>query len=106
MLFSQKGVNLGLFLSLFAGLVCFSSTVFGAKPMQDRRAPDSSAQVETEFRIAREAEQKGDYDKAASAYRAILELRPDLAEIHQNLGLVYYMQAKNREAIDIFPGCA
>ena len=88
-------------LSLFAGLACLNSSLLG-RPMQNRKATDLSAQVETQFRTAREAEQKGDYDTAASAYRAILNQHPDLAEIHQNLGLVYYLQAKNHEAIESF----
>jgi len=90
-----------LCVSLLAGLSCKSDDVLG-QAAQSRKPSDSTAQVEREFRIAKEAEQKNDYDKAVSAYRTILELRPDLAEIHQNLGLVYYMQGKNREAITSF----
>jgi tetratricopeptide (TPR) repeat protein len=65
-------------------------------------APDLSPQVEKDFRAARQAEKLGDYESAIAAYQSVLKQRPDLAEVHHNLGLVYYMQAKNPEAIRSF----
>src|SRR5262245_51413166 len=84
--------------SVLSALGCFGPNELLGQAPQSRRPPNSTNTVESEFRIAREAEKKGDYDTAASAYQAILKLNPELAEMHQNLGLVYYLQAKNREA--------
>src|SRR5436190_1529999 len=45
------------------------------------------------------AQAAGDYQTAATEYQAVLKLRPEFAEVHTNLGLVYYLQGKNEEAI-------
>jgi tetratricopeptide (TPR) repeat protein len=61
-----------------------------------------SPQLQQYFRVAKEAEKAGDYGGAADAYLSILKTRPDLAEVRQNLGLVYYIQSKDQEAINTF----
>ena len=56
-------------------------------------------QVREHFQAAKQAEKTGDYRTAAAEYQTVLKLRPELAEVHTNLGLVYYLQGKNDEAI-------
>ena len=51
-------------------------------------------QVREHFQAAKQAEKTGDYQAAAAEYQAVLKVRPDLAEVHTNLGLVYYLQGK------------
>src|SRR5439155_501536 len=43
-----------------------------------------------------------DYQKAITEYQAVIRQRPDLAEVHTNLGLVYYLQGMNDDAIAAF----
>jgi tetratricopeptide (TPR) repeat protein len=63
---------------------------------------DVSPQIQEYFQTAKQAEKAGDYEGAVNAYLAILKIRPDFAEMRQNLGLVYYVQNKNQEAISSF----
>jgi tetratricopeptide (TPR) repeat protein len=43
---------------------------------------------------AKTAEASGDYPQATQKYERIIQLRPDLAEAHANLGNLYYVQSK------------
>ncbi|MSO23431.1 MAG: tetratricopeptide repeat protein [Acidobacteria bacterium] len=58
--------------------------------------------IQQHFSAAREAEKRGDLETAEKEYRAVLKLSPDLAEVNSNLGLVYYRQRKDDEAIKVF----
>jgi len=58
--------------------------------------------IQQHFSAAREAEKRGDLATAAKEYQAVLKLSPDLAEVSSNLGLVYYLQRKDDEAIKVF----
>lgn len=58
--------------------------------------------IQQHFTAAREAEKRGDLATAEKEYRAVLKLSPDLAEVSSNLGLVYYLQRKDDEAIKVF----
>ena len=58
--------------------------------------------IQQHFTAAREAEKRGDLTTAEREYRAVLKLSPDLAEVSSNLGLVYYLQRKDGEAIKVF----
>ena len=58
--------------------------------------------IQQHFAAAREAEKRGDLATAEKEYRAVLKLNPDLAEVSSNLGLVYYLQRKDDEAIKVF----
>ena len=58
--------------------------------------------IQQHFTAAREAEKRGDLATAEKEYRAVLKLNPDLAEVSSNLGLVYYLQRKDDEAIKVF----
>jgi len=58
--------------------------------------------IQQHFTAAREAEKRGDLATAEREYQAVLKLSPDLAEVSSNLGLVYYLQRKDAEAIKVF----
>ena len=62
----------------------------------------SEGLAQQHFQAAQAAERKGDYEQAAAEYREILKLYPDLPEVYNNLGVVYYVQGKNAEAIAAF----
>src|SRR4029077_7884450 len=47
---------------------------------------------EAHFASAQEAQKNRDYAAAEREYRAALAIRPDFAEVHMNLGLVYQLQ--------------
>ena len=69
-------------------------SVRGGQSTQDRtRALMERAQA---------AEQRENLDEAAEAYREILRLHPHWAAAKFNLGLVYYTQKRNTEAIRFF----
>ncbi len=63
---------------------------------------DLDAKIQQHFQAAREAEKKQEYDKAVVEYQAVLKLDPDLAEVSSNLGLVYYLQRKDADAVKAF----
>ena len=53
------------------------------------------------YEEARQAEAAGDQQKSVQKYEEIIKLRPDMAEAHSNLGILYYHQnqpAKARQA--------
>lgn len=58
--------------------------------------------IQQHFTAAREAERRGDLATAEKEYQAVLKLSPDLAEVSANLGLVYYLQRKDSDAIRVF----
>ncbi len=79
---------------LFVFLVCVRGSALAQTTLE--------AGIEQHFRAAREAEKNGDYEKAATEYQAVLKLSPELAEVSSNLGLIYYLQRKDEEAIKAF----
>ena len=44
----------------------------------------------------------GDYSAAERAYEKLRDLEPEIAEVHANLGLIYFEQGKSDEAIPEF----
>jgi len=54
------------------------------------------------FAAAQEAQEKQDYATAEREYRVVLELRPDFAEVHMNLGLILQLQGRREEAMAEF----
>ncbi|PYV44379.1 MAG: hypothetical protein DMG06_06750, partial [Acidobacteria bacterium] len=83
-------------------LAFFTSAGLWSQSVGKKRTVDLPPEVQRYFQTAKQAEKAGDYTKAVEAYRSILKIRPDMAEARQNLGLVYYVQAKNQEAIESF----
>ena len=51
---------------------------------------------------ARRFEQAKQYDAAIEQLKKVLEVKPDLAEVHYELGMAYKQKAMNDEAIDSF----
>ena len=62
----------------------------------------STLGIQQHFTAAREAEKRGDLATAEKEYRQVLKLSPELAEARSNLGLVYYLQRRDAEAIKAF----
>jgi len=54
------------------------------------------------LQAAQEAEKAKDYDRSAEAYLEILKIHPELALIHQSLGVVYHLQSLFPKAITAF----
>lgn len=50
--------------------------------------------VERHFAAAERAQKTGELDTAVREYQEILQLEPQLAEVHANLGLVYFAQSR------------
>ncbi len=57
-----------------------------------------SANIQQSLKAAREAEEARDYARAGTEYERILQLQPDLAVIHQRLGLTYHLRNRFGEA--------
>ena len=51
---------------------------------------------------AQQAQARSDFQAAAGFYRQAVALRPEIAELRANLGLMYYQIGNNREAADAF----
>ena len=50
------------------------------------------------FRLASEAQRQNDLNRAAKEYQLILSRNPKIAEVYQNLGILFHQQRKYREA--------
>jgi tetratricopeptide (TPR) repeat protein len=59
----------------------------------------NASAVEAHFAAAQQAQKNSDYVTAEREYRAVLEIRPDFAEVHMNLGLVYQLQDQISDAM-------
>src|SRR5437660_11572122 len=51
-------------------------------------------QVREHFQAAKGGEQTGEYEPAAAEYQTVLKLRPEVAEVHTDLGLGHYRQGE------------
>ena len=67
-----------------------------------QQGPEAEQQIVRWFQEAREAQAQGDLATAEAGYRRILRLRPEIAELHSNLGLVLYLQGRCPEALETF----
>jgi tetratricopeptide (TPR) repeat protein len=61
-------------------------------------AQDTDSTVEGHFAAAQSAQKAGELGAAAHEYQEILRLEPGLAEVHANLGLIYYAQSRFDES--------
>ena len=66
-----------------------------------RQTPGSPSEVEALVALARQEHGAGRLDAAEAAYRKILALRPDVAEVHNDLGILLAQQGKCAEAIPL-----
>ena len=69
---------------------------------QDSSHETQALSLNTHFAAAQEAQKNKDYVTAAREYRAVIAIRPDFAEVHMNLGLVYQLQDHISEAMTEF----
>jgi tetratricopeptide (TPR) repeat protein len=92
----EGGTSVGRRLSIWVTVFLVGSLVFASAqtPLESR--------IQKHFQAAKEAEKSGDFETATTEYQAILKLSPELAEISSNLGLVYYLQRKDDEAVKAF----
>lgn len=67
-----------------------------------QQAPDTDTRLEQLYSQAQEAQSRGDYRDAAEKYAEILKLRPDLAEVRANLGLMHHLLGEYAKAIQNF----
>src|SRR5213594_2405261 len=86
--------------TLEISLLWFVGAPFGLAAV----APDGESQFQSHYLAARDAEKDGNLDKAVAEYLSALRLRPDEPIILNNLGLVYHLQGKYREAIKTLQG--
>ena len=73
-------------------------TVLGMHP--NWLAGQPAPQVQEYIQSAVRAEQSGDWLSAEQAYRSVLELQPDIPQVHAKLGLVYQFQGKYPQAVE------
>lgn len=64
--------------------------------------PQSQVPFESLLASAQQAQARGDFQAAAESYRQAIALRPEIAELRANLGLMYYQLGNDHEAIDAF----
>lgn len=81
---------------------CLALLVACVYPIPAKGQADPDDPLREHFELAQHADTSGDLEKAALEYQAVLKARPELAEVRTNLGLVYYRQGKNEEAISAF----
>src|ERR1700682_6825571 len=68
----------------------------------DSAQTESAPAVEAHFAAAQQAQKNNDYVTAEREYRAVLAIRPDFAEVHMNLGLVYQLHNQLSDARTAF----
>ncbi|PYU42288.1 MAG: hypothetical protein DMG53_20085 [Acidobacteria bacterium] len=68
----------------------------------DASHPANASAVEAHFAAAEQAQKNSDYVTAEREYRAVLEIKPDFAEVHMNLGLVYQLEDQISGAMSEF----
>ncbi len=64
--------------------------------------PQQPGEYESLLAAAQQAQARGDFSSAAEYYRQAVVLRPELAELRTNLGLMYYQTGKNEQAAEVF----
>ena len=87
-LFRMRSWKLG---NAVLSVILLASSLFGQQ--------DPLAQL---YEEARQAEAAGDQQKSIQKYEEIITLRPDMAEAHSNLGILYYHQNQAAKAKQAF----
>ncbi len=85
---------------LVAAAVFVALAVQGSTAAQVPGSAEIDARVDSHLKAAKRAESIQDYLAAAEEYKAILELRPGWALIHQSLGVTYHLAKRFPQAID------
>jgi tetratricopeptide (TPR) repeat protein len=60
------------------------------------------SEYESLLASAQQAQARGDFDAAANFYKKAVAVRPEIAELRANLGLMYYQTGRDQEAIAAF----
>jgi tetratricopeptide (TPR) repeat protein len=68
----------------------------------DSSQTSAAPAVEAHFAAAQQAQKNNDYVTAEREYRAVIAIRPDFAEVHMNLGLVYQLHNQISDAMTEF----
>jgi predicted Zn-dependent protease len=61
-----------------------------------------TSEFESLLASAQQAQARGDFEAAADSYRKAVALRPEIAELQTNLGLMCYQTAKDQQALAAF----
>ncbi len=67
-------------------------------------AQEANPDIETHYRRAQEAQERGQYSLAAEEWKTIVVLAPRMAEAQSNLGMMYYLDRRFDAAISAFCG--
>jgi tetratricopeptide (TPR) repeat protein len=86
---------------ILIGVLLIASSSRSAGQTDSSQAAKGST-VEAHFAAAQRAQKNKDYVTAEREYRALLAIKPDFAEVHMNLGLVYQLQDHISEAMTEF----
>jgi tetratricopeptide (TPR) repeat protein len=81
---------------------CFALIAIAAPCFLAAQEKDSRARIVTLFQAAQEAEQALDFSKSVAAYRAIVKLDPNIAEVWSNMGMALFHLGANQDAISAF----
>jgi len=60
------------------------------------------SEFESLLASAQQAQARGDFEAAAESYRKAASVRPEIAELQANLGLMYYQTGKDQQAVTSF----
>src|SRR5438552_6349671 len=71
-------------------------------PLTGLPAQENPQSLELHYGLARQAQQQGDYARAAEEWKAIVKLSPKLAKAHANLGMMYQLLHQQPAAIESF----
>lgn len=88
---SHRGVDL-------AGLMIFACSL----PASPSYCQDVSQQIADHHLKAQKAAREARYEEAESEYKTVLRMDPSLAEVHANLGMLYFAQSKFAEAAEAY----
>jgi tetratricopeptide (TPR) repeat protein len=65
-------------------------------------SPQESEHFESLLASAQQAQARGDFQSAAQFYAEAVKVRPEIAELRANLGLMYFQSGKDEQAIEAF----
>jgi tetratricopeptide (TPR) repeat protein len=77
-------------------------TLLLSSTSKGQAGPDTEVEFQALVLHAKEAQSRGDYQVAAANYQQILKLRPELAEVRANLGLMQHLLGEYGDAIQTF----
>ena len=81
-------------------LICLWSTVLLSCVTSQLICQDAESRIQQFYSEARSDEQRGDLSAAIERYHAMLQLDPKMAAAYNNLGRLYFRQARYPEAIE------